>query len=81
MDTYRNKYSAELVNLLIHENKNNLLIAMQSPYDYLFVKDKELVNAYITTYDWNEYLAIRLLDYLIDNTPLKGECILTKGGI
>lgn len=81
MDTYRNKYSAELVNLLIHENKNNLLIAIQSPYDYLFVKDKELVNAYITTYDWNEYLAIRLLDYLIDNTPLKGECILTKGGI
>lgn len=43
MDAYRNKYSAELADLLVSENKNNLLIAMQSPYDYLFLKTKSLL--------------------------------------
>lgn len=76
IDAVRNKYISEFADLVVEQNENNLIVAIQSPYDYLYFKNKEKINSYIMTYDWNEYFAKSLFEYLYENKPLLGKNIL-----
>ncbi|SHE80482.1 beta-N-acetylhexosaminidase [Marinitoga hydrogenitolerans DSM 16785] len=70
IDVVINKYVSQLADLVIEQNKNNLIVAIQSPYDYLFLKNKNNVSSYIMTYDWNEYFAKSLFEYLYNNKKI-----------
>lgn len=76
IDAVRNKYVSQLADLLVKQNKNNLVVAIQSPYDYMFMKNKNYVKSYIMTYDWNEYFSKALFDYLYNKKLLNGNSIL-----
>ena len=80
IDGFRNINSIRLADIVVRKNPNNLVVAIQSPYDYLFMRRKDSVNAYIVTYDWNELFAESLVDKLRGESRFYGDCILKKGG-
>lgn len=80
IDGLRNINSVRLADLVVLKNPNNLVVAIQSPYDYLFMKKKSSVNAYVVTYDWNRLFAKSLIDKLSGESRFYGDCILRKGG-
>ncbi len=80
IDGLRNINSVRLADLVVRKNPNNLVVAIQSPYDYLFMRKKNFVNAYAVTYDWNNLFAESLIDKLSGESRFYGDCILKKGG-
>ena len=81
IDAFKHRYSSQIADMVVKENPNNLVVAIQSPYDYLFLKNKSSIKAYIVTYDWNEDFAKTLIKKLMDNSGFSGDCILKGGGI
>jgi len=62
-DIHRTPEFAEKINKILEVIPHNIVIALRSPYDLLFI-DKKVVKSYSATYDWNRYFAEALFDIL-----------------